>query len=263
LISKLNLDGLTEEHLRISLPQICLDYNNGCCKNHLFCGQVHICKDYVKESCADEEAGCGLRHESAFSDAHTVFTLQNFGLRIIIGHVSSVRRTLLVCESISSGLKDLKGSIATKGVTAKVGRDDEHMPCQEGVAVSSSEPSQVKVLEYLSEEYDCSASLPVISKRTDLSPSEFQDMERERNATRLYIPGHWSQMPYMTRYQRVWLSPYSDEFELVEELFRNSIDQSVTIIRIERVQNPFMWEKYQRCVSVFTIGYTISIAPGM
>ena len=137
------------------------------------------------------------------------------------------------------------------------------MPCKEGVAVSSSEPSKVKVLEYLSEGYDCSASLPVISKRTDLSPSEFQDMERERNATRLSIPGHWSQMPYMTRYQPVWLSPHSDEFELVEELFRNSIEQSVTIIRIERVQNPFMWKKYQRCVSAFTIGYTLLIAPGM
>ena len=191
-----------------------------------------------------------------FSDAHTVSILQNFGLRIIRGHVSWVSRTLLVCESISSGLKDLKGSIATKGVTAKVSRDDQHMPCKEGVAVNSSEPSKVKVLEYLSEEYDCSASLPVISKRTDLSPSEFQDMERESNATRLSIPDHWSQMPYMTRYQRVWLSPYSDEFELVEELFRSSIEQSVTIIRIERVQNPFMWEKYQRCVSAFTIGYT-------
>ena len=267
LISELNLDGLTEEHLRkvfqLSLPQVCLDYNNGCCTKDLSCSQVHICNDYVKESCEDEEAGCGLRHESAFANAHTVSILQNFGLRIIRGNVDSVRRTLLVCESISSGLKDLRGSIATKGVTGKVSGEDQNMTSKEGVAVSSSEPSKVKVLEYLSEEYDCSASLQVISKRKDLSPYEFQDVERERNETRLYIPGHWSQMPYMTRYQRVWLSPYSDEFELVEELFRSSIEQSVTIIRIERVQNPFMWEKYQRCVSAFTIGYTLLIAPGM
>ena len=267
LISELNLDGLTDEHLRkvfqLSLPQVCVDYNNGCCTKDLSCSQVHICNDYVKESCEDEEAGCGLRHESAFANAHTVSILQNFGLRIIRGNVDSVRRTLLVCESISSGLKDLRGSIATKGVTGKVSGEDQDMTSKEGVAVSSSEPSKVKVLEYLSEEYDCSASLQVISKRKDLSPYEFQDVERERNETRLYIPGHWSQMPYMTRYQRVWLSPYSDEFELVEELFRSSIEQSVTIIRIERVQNPFMWEKYQRCVSAFTLGYTLLIAPGM
>ena len=267
LISELNLDGLTEEHLRkvfqLSLPQVCLDYNNGCCTKDLSCSQVHICNDYVKESCEDEEAGCGLRHESAFANAHTVSILQNFGLRIIRGNVDSVRRTLLVCESISSGLKDLRGSIPTKGVTGKVSGEDQDMTSKEGVAVSSSEPSKVKVLEYLSEEYDSSASLQVISKRKDLSPYEFQDVERERNETRLYIPGHWSQMPYMTRYQRVWLSPYSDEFELVEELFRSSIEQSVTIIRIERVQNPFMWEKYQRCVSAFTLGYTLLIAPGM
>ena len=264
LISKLNLDGLTEEHLRkvfqLSLPQVCLDYNNGCCTKGLSCSQVHICKDYVRESCEDEEAGCGLRHESAFANAHTVSILQNFGLRIIRGKVDSVRRTLLVCESISSGLKDLRGSIPAKGVTGKVSGDDQDMKSKEGIAVSSSEPSKVKVLEYLAEEYDCSASLQVISKRKDLPPYEFQDVERERNATSLYIPGHWSQMPYMTRYQRVWLSPYSDEFELVGELFRNSIEQSVTIISIERVQNPFMWEKYQRCVSAFTIGYTLLIA---
>ena len=256
------MGGLTEEHLRkvfqLSLPQVCLDYNNGCCTKGLSCSQVHICKDYVRESCEDEEAGCGLRHESAFANAHTVSILQNFGLRIIRGKVDPVRRTLLVCESISSGLKDLRGSNATKGVTGKVSGDDQDMTSKQGVAVSSSEPSKVKVLKYLAEEYDCSASLQAISERKDLSPYEFQDVERERNATRLYIPGHWSQ--YMTRYQRVWISPYSDEFELVEELFRNSIEQSVTIISIERVQNPFMWEKYQRCVSAFTIRYTLLIA---
>ena len=211
------MDGLTEEHLRkvfqLSLPQVCLDYNNGCCTKGLSCSQVHICKDYVRESCEDEEPGCGLRHESAFANAHTVSILQNFGLRIIRGKVDSVRRTLLVCESISSGLKDLRSSIATKGVTGKVSGDDQDMTSKEGVAVSSSKPSKVKVLDYLSEEYDCSASLQVISKRTDLSPSEFQDVERERNATRLYTLGHPGSKCHILRVISVfvWLSDFNGE----------------------------------------------------
>ena len=182
--------------------------------------------------------------------------------------VISKRRDLFpnICEYIAKWFETRKQSFLVrkkKGTISQVS-----VPCRKARfcfkrKCSHSEPSEVKFLEYLSEEYDCSASLQVISKRKDLSPYEFQDVERERNATRLYIPGHWSQMPCMTRYQRVWLSPYSDEFELVEELFRNSIEQSVTIIRIERVQDPLMWEKYQRCVSVFTIEYTLSIASGM
>ena len=53
-------------------------------------------------------------------------------------------------------------------------------------------------------------------------------------------------MPSTMQYKRVQLSGHSDEFKEVEKLFKNSIKRSVVITGIERVQNPFMWEKYQR-----------------
>ena len=48
------------------------------------------------------------------------------------------------------------------------------------------------------------------------------------------------------QYQRVSLLRLSEEFKEVEKLFKKSIKRSVVIVGIERVQNPFMWEKYQR-----------------
>ena len=48
------------------------------------------------------------------------------------------------------------------------------------------------------------------------------------------------------QYKRVPLASFSDEFKQAEKLFKKSIKRNVTVIGIERVQNPFMWEKYQR-----------------
>ena len=182
LISKHKLDGLTEEQLRnvfqLSTPQVCLDYNNGRCTNGLSCDQVHICKDFIKKRCDDEE-DCGLRHESAFAEAHTTDVLQKYGMRVTGGNFNSVLRTLLVCqENISSGLKDPKGNITAKGVATKGSKGVQLMSSKVGVTASSpAQPAEVKVFEYLCSEYDCSASFSVISKRTDLFPSEFKDVE--------------------------------------------------------------------------------------
>ena len=182
LISRHKLDGLTEEQLRnvfqLSTPQVCLDYNNGRCTNGLSCGQLHICKDFVKKRCDDEE-DCGLRHESAFAEAHTTALLRNYGMRVVGGNFNSVLRTLLVCEEkIFRGLKDAKGNITTNGVATKVSKEDQHMSSKVGMAASAiCQPVEVKVFECLCNEYDCSASFSVISKRTDLFPSDFRDVE--------------------------------------------------------------------------------------
>ena len=61
-----------------------------------------------------------------------------------------------------------------------------------------------------------------------------------------HLPSNWSSMPSNTQYVRVCLSRSSQEFKDVEKLFRKSMKRSVEILEIERVQNPFMWEKYQR-----------------
>ena len=66
-------------------------------------------------------------------------------------------------------------------------------------------------------------------------------------------------MPSTMQYKRVPLSGRSGEFKQVEKLFRESIERRVVIIGIERVQNPFMWEKYQRQTSALTVSCTVII----
>ena len=61
-----------------------------------------------------------------------------------------------------------------------------------------------------------------------------------------HLPSKWSSMPSETQYKRVSMSCLSPEFKDVEKLFKESMKRSVKILKIERVQNPFMWEKYQR-----------------
>ena len=70
--------------------------------------------------------------------------------------------------------------------------------------------------------------------------------QQEGNTKGTDKPSNWSQMPSTTPYQRVRLSPITDEFKEIEKLFKNSFMWSVEILAIERVQNPYEWEKYQR-----------------
>ena len=53
-------------------------------------------------------------------------------------------------------------------------------------------------------------------------------------------------MPPDGQYIRVMLTTSSKEYKEVEQLFRKSMNDHISIERIERVQNPFMWEKYCR-----------------
>ena len=53
-------------------------------------------------------------------------------------------------------------------------------------------------------------------------------------------------MPTQTQYKRVPLMATSFEFKEVETLFKKTIRKTVAINSIERVQNQFMWDKYQR-----------------
>ena len=70
--------------------------------------------------------------------------------------------------------------------------------------------------------------------------------QQEGNTRGTHKPSNWSQMPPTTPYRRVRLSPITDEFKEIEKLFKNSFIWSVKILAIERVQNPYEWEKYQR-----------------
>lgn len=61
-----------------------------------------------------------------------------------------------------------------------------------------------------------------------------------------YIPSHWPPMPPNKQYVRCGLLSDEDEYKTVEKLFRRTMNDYVVIDSIERVQNPFMWEKYCR-----------------
>ena len=48
------------------------------------------------------------------------------------------------------------------------------------------------------------------------------------------------------KFRRFKLEANSNEFEGVERLFRETMKEDKVIVSIERVQNPFLWEKYCR-----------------
>lgn len=74
-----------------------------------------------------------------------------------------------------------------------------------------------------------------------------------KNATSAKVPSYWSPMPVNMQYKRVPLSAISSEYEDVEKLFKKTMERTVVISSIERVQNPFMWEKYQRYSTLTTL----------
>ncbi|KAL9956767.1 hypothetical protein ACROYT_G038300 [Oculina patagonica] len=71
-------------------------------------------------------------------------------------------------------------------------------------------------------------------------------LKADKNATSANVPSYWTSMPSDKQYQRVSLSSTSSEYKEVETLFKKTMNKPVVINSIERVQNPFMWEKYQR-----------------
>ena len=80
-----------------------------------------------------------------------------------------------------------------------------------------------------------------------------------KNAASRNVPSQWSSMPSDKQYRRVPLTSTSSEYKEIETLFKKTVNKSVVIKGIERVQNPFMWEKYQRYF-ILTNNYTM---PGL
>ena len=63
------------------------------------------------------------------------------------------------------------------------------------------------------------------------------------------LPASWMPMQPRCDYKRFKLPPNHAEFRKVQKLFSKTAKKD-RIVAVERVQNPFMWEKYQRyCVA--------------
>ena len=69
-----------------------------------------------------------------------------------------------------------------------------------------------------------------------------------KNATGANVPSRWSSMPTVKQYTRVPLISTSSEYKEIETFFKKTVNKNVVIKGVERVQNKFMWEKYQMYV---------------
>ena len=66
-------------------------------------------------------------------------------------------------------------------------------------------------------------------------------------------------MPHGKDFIRVKLSPDSEEFKEVERRFRETMPKDkATLVKIERVQNPYMWEKLNMWVLVLKVYFMFS-----
>lgn len=75
----------------------------------------------------------------------------------------------------------------------------------------------------------------------------------EKRAAKSYVPSQWSSMPPSAQYTRVRLLTSSAEFNDVVQLFRKSMNDYLVVESVDRVQNPFMWEKYCRYHNSYSI----------
>ena len=204
VISKLKLDGLTHEEIRrvlqLSMPQVCLDYNDGCCNRGRLCAQIHICKEFVKKRCEDEEY-CSLQHGNALLTPHSTAVLETYTLKCTDGNVKFVLKELLVCDDSSRRRKESRGNSGSKPKMGALRGDGapNHFKRQMPSAIKSSDscdynlpltdqniglskakssatiatrcwPTEQQVFKSLCTEYDCSAFFAVIANRGDLFP---------------------------------------------------------------------------------------------
>ena len=194
-ISKLDLDDLTDEELckviKLSMPQVCLDYNDGECQHGESCPLVHVCRDFLKKRCHDTN-DCGLEHEEALLTPHTSGILQNYGLKCTDGNLNFVLNALLVCEKTDSNVP--KPTTSKSKITAAAQDSTKQFSqCQTkpsdpwnktNSSVSSSVnvrtpclPTEQKVFECLCRGFG-SSDFSEIAERKDLFPHGLESAER-------------------------------------------------------------------------------------
>ena len=69
------------------------------------------------------------------------------------------------------------------------------------------------------------------------------------------LPSHWSPISDGEDFQCVKLETISDEYKRTEKKFQDTMDVHHMIIKIERVQNPDLWIRYNQYVLCFLIPF--------
>ncbi|XP_015779748.1 PREDICTED: TCDD-inducible poly [ADP-ribose] polymerase-like [Acropora digitifera] len=120
-----------------------------------------------------------------------------------------------------------------KVVKVKAKQEKANMPHKTGIAEKPPIKPEWKMPEPQNIQSPLDLPSPLLPESSSAVPSRF--------------PLQWAPVREDVDYSRHPLSMSFPEFKLAESCFRKSIPQGkATIIAIERVQNPFMWEKYAR-----------------
>ncbi|XP_068723460.1 uncharacterized protein [Montipora capricornis] len=224
ITSHLKLKDLSEEQLRIlisaSVPEVCRDYNGGSCQRGFQCYGIHICENLVMGKCRKGEI-CPFGHQPNLETPQAKLVLGRYNLskvpaRVVLGTLL-VRRQRLDVEKTPK--ERAKPEVAKVSGISDISRE----------AVSTLE---LEGLNPQPHESSFDLPIPLVPESPSAGPSRF--------------PLQWTIVPEDVEYICVPLSTGSDEFKLAESYFHRSMSNKAAILGIERVQNPFMWEKYAR-----------------
>ncbi|XP_032241892.1 uncharacterized protein LOC5516216 isoform X2 [Nematostella vectensis] len=109
VVAALNLDGLTDEQLRLlvqaSQIQVCLDHNKKQCKAGKKCNRIHVCKKFIQRKC--RRKNCFFMHEGGLKSLHTKAVLRRFKRKVPQdSELFRVMGQVLVCDDTSADAAD-------------------------------------------------------------------------------------------------------------------------------------------------------------
>ena len=97
ITNRLRLKGLSEDQLRIlisfSIPEVCLQYNDGSCQRGFRCTGIHICKRFLMNKCKKGEK-CPFGHGSSLETSHSKLVLGRYNFSKV--HPSVVVKIMLI-----------------------------------------------------------------------------------------------------------------------------------------------------------------------
>ena len=142
--------------------KICQQYleKGSCRREQGNCKYWHICKEFIKGDC---DGKCGRSHN--FLDEQNGEKTKQLGLD---KHSPG---------SIPKSLKGSRNNTSSKNNTDKDSNSTLSVSSKGTAAVTSLEPSEMKVFDCLCKEYGCSASFAKISKRKDLFPGNLNNVD--------------------------------------------------------------------------------------
>ena len=187
---QLQLDGLTDEQLRhlmlASLPQVCNDYNKGTCSLGVFCFRVHICKQFVINSCPNESV-CSLDHYRALQSQRTRSLIQR--LRFHPTNRDNILNTILVYEGEEpDSSPKTKGEVSdTINHLASSDSGDESTRSEPGTSISNKTTTPEALNEnlvYEGKEYCNPKTKGEVSSRvSDSGDESTRSQERSESVT--------------------------------------------------------------------------------